>query len=322
MKASGILLGLAVLVSGAPAFAYCRTSHCPETGQDSQVCAPAQADDCGFVVWWPKPRITYSVQLDASTQVPLETIRATAKTAFQVWSSVDCGEGQHPRFEVVETEPVTCREHEYNKDHGNANIILFHDGVWPYGDHDGRLALTTVSYNVETGEIYDADMELNSAHAQFTTVDPVNIDLLAVVTHEAGHFLGLAHSVDGNATMYRAYDPGTTDQRDLEEDDRAAICAVHPPAPITADCDPTPRHGFSPLCGADQTGSVEDPPAEESCCCGDGYDCENGICTEAQGCCTIAPGSGRQSSGPAGVLAALGALLLLARRPSRWGASP
>lgn len=253
MKASGILLGLAVLVSGAPAFAYCRTSHCPETGQDSQVCAPAQADDCGFVVWWPKPRITYSVQLDASTQVPLETIRATAKTAFQVWSSVDCGEGQHPRFEVVETEPVTCREHEYNKDHGNANIILFHDGVWPYGDHDGRLALTTVSYNVETGEIYDADMELNSATVAFSVSDlEVEFDLLSILTHEAGHFLGLAHTAEPSATMFPDYHQKSIDQRDLAADDVAGICAIYPPAPIPDGCDATPRHGFSALCASAQ----------------------------------------------------------------------
>lgn len=316
MKSAALLLGLALLISADRSFAYCRTSHCPATGKDSHVCTPALPDDCGFVVYWPKPRVTYSVQLDASSQVSFETIRTTLRRSFDTWLNVDCGGGKHPRFEAIEADPVECHLHEYNKDRGNANIVLFHDDVWPYGDHDGRLALTTVSYNTETGEIYDADMEINSAHANFTTSDLItDIDLLSVVTHEAGHFLGLAHSPDTSATMFASYKAGSRDQRDLTDDDIAGICATHPPGEIAEDCDPTPRHGFSTVCRADQASAPEEPPEVENCCCPDGTVCDKGACVADEGgCCTIAPGGGATRSGPAATLAALAGMALYAAR--------
>lgn len=318
MRAASFLLGVATLFAAAPALGFCRTSHCPATNHDSQVCTPEDATDCGFVVYWTKPRVTYSVQLDASQQVPLDAIREVARTAFETWLTADCGGGAHPRFEVIETDPIACAKHEYNKERGNANIILFHDDVWPYGDHDGRLALTTVSYNTETGEIYDADMEINSAHAAFTTTDTtVQTDLLSVVTHEAGHFLGLAHSPLGDATMFRTYDAGATEQRDLSDDDREAICATHPPGEIAEGCDSTPRHGFSPACASEQATAPEEPSAEDNCCCPDGTTCETGICVPSEGCCTIAPGSASKSNAPALVALVSGMMLWGARRRGR-----
>ena len=40
-----------------------------------------------------------------------------------------------------------------------------------------------------------------------------SFDLLSVLTHEAGHFLGLGHSSDPDAVMRPAYDPGTASLR-------------------------------------------------------------------------------------------------------------
>lgn len=70
------------------------------------------------------------------------------------------------------------------------------------------------------------------------------------MTHETGHFLGLAHSHQPDATMYPVYQQGTTMIRNLSDDDIAGICAVYPPGDIPSDCDPTPHHGFSALCAA------------------------------------------------------------------------
>jgi hypothetical protein len=161
---------------------------------------------------------------------------------------------------------VECHAHEYNKKSGNANVILFQDDSWPHGGGGSTLALTTVTYNVDTGEIYDADMELNSANVAFTTDDKtVKFDLASIAQHETGHFLGLSHSTTGSATMYSDYSPGTSDLRTLEADDVAAICAAYPPgAAIPATCDPSPRRGLSSIC------SPPVPATTESCSIGSG----------------------------------------------------
>jgi hypothetical protein len=74
-------------------------------------------------------------------------------------------------------------------------------------------------------------------------------DLLAIVTHEAGHFLGLDHSPEPDATMYYAYNPPSTDARTLSEDDTRALCAAYPDSreiPNGNTCDP--RRGFVKEC--------------------------------------------------------------------------
>ena len=82
-------------------------------------------------------------------------------------------------------------------------------------------------------------------------------DLLSVLTHEAGHFLGMAHAIDNpEATMNPTYQPMTIGFRSLEPDDGLGICAMYPPddEPPAEDCNPIPRHGYSPNC---KEGQVE-----------------------------------------------------------------
>ena len=64
---------------------------------------------------------------------------------------------------------VDCHKAEYNQESGNANLFMFRDDSWPYENPLDTLALTTLTYNVETAEIFDADVEVNTAEAKFTT---------------------------------------------------------------------------------------------------------------------------------------------------------
>ncbi len=98
-------------------------------------------------------------------------------------------------------------------------------------------------------------MEINVAQYQLTMEDATaDYDLQSVFTHEAGHFLGLAHSPDSSATMFAVYTPGSTAFRSLAADDVAGVCAVYPAQTIDpAKCNVLPRHGFSPACAEKQT---------------------------------------------------------------------
>jgi hypothetical protein len=194
---------------------------------------------------------------------------------------------------------------------GNQHVIIFRDDGWPYpNDANNTLGLTTLTVDADTGEIYDADMEINSTVALSVAgpVPPGGIDFLSIITHEAGHFFGLAHSGDMQATMFAQYTPGSTYGRNLASDDADGICTIYPPGgtravdPTVADgglvpedkCDPAPRHGLQSPCAVG--------PAA------------------ARGCSVVGPQCPTPRPHPASVAPAAFLLALSARRRARPGA--
>src|SRR6185503_19906642 len=95
------------------------------------------------------------------------------------------------------------------------------------------------------------------------------VDLDSLMTHEVGHALGLAHSIDLSATMIAGYDKGSMELRDLGSDDVAGICHLYPPTRAASSSSCEPRHGFSELCAADQPpDDTTGEPAGKSSGCG------------------------------------------------------
>jgi hypothetical protein len=249
VRAAAAGIAVAALVLAPPARAYCRATTCA----DGARCDPATPADCGEPLRWDRPCIGVSVQEDGSSQIGAEAARDLLLEAFAAWEGADCGDTR-PGVHVEDLGFVACDAVEYNGSSGNANVLVFRDGAWPHPSGLHNIALTTVTFDAESGVIYDADIEINSG-AYPLTVGPVtsDYDLPSVLTHEAGHFLGLAHSGAPEATMNAVYPEGTTDFRTLAPDDALAICVAYPPADAPGRCDPIPRHGFSPACAADQT---------------------------------------------------------------------
>jgi MYXO-CTERM domain-containing protein len=263
---SGAVLVVTASVTST-ASAYCRTTTC-----DSQIenCAIDPVTRCpltGNVLYWPDACVTFGVHQAGSPlrRISYDTAQRVARNAFQSWLSVDCGAGQMPSIGAVYLGSVECDQVQYNyPDVGeqfapgpNANIIVFRDSFWPYREsiQDERitLALTTITYLKETGEIVDADIEINSANVVLSTSETnVTNDLQAILTHEFGHFLGFAHSNVPNSVMHRTYNVTTNDGtlRRLSQDDRLAVCDAYRPGEIeVADCRGAgPRFGFSREC--------------------------------------------------------------------------
>ncbi len=255
-RACAALACVSALGVAAPAWAYCRTAVCGE--EVGKVCEPAQSNDCGTPIFWPTRCVGFSIQRDASSDVDLDTASELVEQAFATWANAEC-DGGPPSITATNLGPVSCEEQTFDAETRNANAIIFRDEDWPYGP--GALALTTVTYALDTGEIRDADIELNSDDATFTSGDTnVNVDLLSILTHEAGHFLGLAHTDVDGATMQTDYPPKSTTLRNLEPDDVSAICAVYPPD-REATCSPDPVNGLGDECDEDPEGS------EGSCEC-------------------------------------------------------
>lgn len=310
-----------LLLSATPAHAYCRSASCPEKNEPGRTCDPPSTDDCGTPILWARPCVGFSIQREASKQVALSQAEALFTKAFDAWMNAACPDG-HPAIRAEYTGTVTCDTVEYNSDGRNANIIVFRDDEWPHSGA-GVLALTTVTFSRSSGEVYDADMEFNTAQHDFAVSDTApGVDILSVATHEAGHFLGLAHSADPEATMFAAYTPGTITQRTLEADDIAGICDIYPPAAVQGECDTEPRHGFSALCGADQDGAGGSPGTGGSPGEGSGGDDEGnpddagagGSTAPASRACTMSVPTVDDLGVPETILLLLGYLLVRRRR--------
>jgi len=290
MGASGVArrapaapLGAAVVVActlWAPAAsAFCRTTTCPlppDFSPSPGACIPPDFDSyCASLsppakplpVWWRSACVGYDVQAGASQQIPYDSAAAMIAKAFAKWTSIGCGDGR-VSIDVRDLGPVQCDKVQYNSDQGNQHVIIFHDDEWPHNDANNTLGLTTITFDPTTGEIYDADMEIN-ATIPLSVGDPVpadGYDFESIITHETGHFLGMAHSGDDRATMFAHYAQGSTYMRILTADDVSGICSIYPSSGVrTIDpsatfdgsgqipedvCDPTPRHGFASACAA------------------------------------------------------------------------
>lgn len=284
------LAALTLCVAPREASAFCRSTTCTED------CA-RDLDGCkttGEPLWWANSCVGFSLQRDASEHIPMKYVRQVATRSFTAWSDLECETG-YATLAFSELEEAECKRTEYNDGGKNSNIILFQDNKWDYKGADNTLAKTTVTFDAETGEIFDADIEINHAYNNFTISDEVvDYDLESVLTHEVGHLIGLDHTPDYAATMYAGYEPGSMEQRSLEPDDVLGACTAYPPE-RDAVCDPRPRGGFGSACG-DVVEAVDDGLG-----------------------CSLAPGGlGEPRSWGAGlVLAGLALLAGARRRPAR-----
>jgi Matrixin len=233
--AGSVIAVLAATFPARPAYAFCRTTT-------SQV--PAAYDPTANGCWtqgtplaWRTSEVTYGVGSAASQQVSLAEATRVADLAFGTWNAVTCPDGAPTVFASDEgsldwvPDGGSCGQSSDCNPTAH-DVIAFDDEVWPYNDPANTLALTTVTYGVDGGAIFEAYTEINTTPPhQVTTQEPppegsTAYDLQAILTHEAGHFFGLAHAPDTSAVMYAYYVQGKID---LTSDDVSGFCAIYPP---------------------------------------------------------------------------------------------
>jgi MYXO-CTERM domain-containing protein len=285
---------MALVLLAPPTAAFCRitTIETVTDGEDLLACY----DTSHPPVWWRSACLGLSVESGGSKYASAAVVDAILfQSVLPNWMNADCPGGGHPSIEVVDLGPVECDQHQANLYGPNANEVIFHDDAWPYDDGAGctssslTVALTTVTFHPETGELWDADIEINSACFPLSTTLPVpagRYDLQSILQHETGHYLGLAHPPDPEAIMYYLYSPGSDGKRKLDSDDIAGACTIYPPsgersdAPFEGDgggplvaglvaegtCDPTPRNGFSSPCVPDAGNQPPVTPAPDLTC--------------------------------------------------------
>jgi hypothetical protein len=259
---AAVIAIVAHLAWAGEAGAFCRSRTCDPANPKHE--CEKDANDCvttGKKLFWATSCLTFDAQADGSSKrdIDADLLTAVMAQAFATWLRADCG-GRAPSLEVGTFGPVECAVPGFKQDARNANIVMFRDDRWPYPGSSDAFALTFVSFNPDTGQIVDADIEINSAEIELTTDGQgAGVDLQAVLTHEAGHFLGLAHAApeNGDATMRARWDGKGTELRTLTLDDQGAMCELFPPdRPARRACEPI--HGFGSGCDEPSADPVEE----------------------------------------------------------------
>ncbi len=167
--------------------------------------------------------VAYVINSDGSG-LPFSTARDAISAAFSSWQGAS-GNGITYQF--------AGQSHSGSDGQDGQNTIS-----WlpiSAGTRRIRSGKPSSPSTADSGEIFDADVELNTATplrvlpaGEDNPSDP-NGDLQAVATHEAGHLSGLAHenTLGPQVVMFFEDTTGNTTHRNLTPDDQAGIQAIY-----------------------------------------------------------------------------------------------
>lgn len=278
---SAVFLGLRLLLALAPDpadGAYKRSRVADPTVE-------ASARHCLY--WTEKSRVFFNQNTAGDPALPGEGVFAAVTSSFQTWNSAfaSCGS-----LSFAEGPRVTDRKLGYSITAGSSNVnqVLFRSRkcstVAPAADpcqkddscgnaydcwnHDsGSIGVTTTTYDVRTGRIFDVDIELNAANFKFSTADSpvcappelsqscVATDVQNTVTHEVGHLVGLDHAANTDSTMSAKASTGELQKRNLDSGTERAVCEIYPRELASQDCvDANGDGGSSSANGSGGTG--------------------------------------------------------------------
>jgi predicted Zn-dependent protease len=257
--------------------------------------------DQGASLGWATRTVEMRAQSADSQEISRAQLEDAVDHAGAQWTDAACSDFTFTRGASATEVAVGFDWRAGTGSPDNENIVVFRQGT-EGDDVDAwmhpvtAIGITTVTFLRSTGQILDADVELNDDGFVFSACDDCQArhDLKNTLTHELGHVVGLDHPPSfqagaPSATMYASAPAGDLDKRDLAQDDVDGVCTLYPSGDTLGQC-----------------GDIVLPPAPS-------------VRVEAAGC--AAGGSG--GSAPlVGLLAAIFALASIRARRSRTGEQP
>lgn len=214
--------------------AYCRTTTARVRPQ------PGECATTGIPIQWRNRCTGFSLYIpDVPADLPQPDLERIASESSGAWATVACDDnGREPQYFRIVPNAPTFTPTGYDPNGPNANTVSFRHRWNDDATHrPGAIAITIAFFDTLTGEIFDADIELNTFDDPrnfdgftFSTAripDPGAADLQTILTHEFGHFLGLAHSDSDRAVMWWQAGLGEA-RRVLTSDDAAGVCSIYP----------------------------------------------------------------------------------------------
>jgi len=235
-----LLFAILIQFFSSSAHAWCRSKV-----TDGPASLDCVEDEDALPLFWSRSCLSYAFNQDffdiLGKALSERDIRKIFYDSFNTWTGISCPDGGSPGFYFEQLRAVTEEDiPRYEIGEVNQSVILARTQTeWEkLGYAKDAYALTFVWHYSDTGEILDADMEINSRDGVYLDCE-TNIcfrsnmfDLQNTVTHEVGHYLGLAHSEVSESTMYKDATPGETEKRSLHEDDIEGLCAAYPPGKL------------------------------------------------------------------------------------------
>ncbi len=192
-----ILLAVLLLALTPPARAYVRTMSI-----------------IGRPLFWNNPSISIRANPTNSSGLSALQVSTQFSRAFSAWEAI----GSRVGFSYSQSSGYPV-----NSGDDGVNTAYFSSAAGRNMDY-GVVALTEVRYRVASSEIIEADLVFNDDQFRFTDVEGdtgriINgrtaIYLGDVATHEAGHVIGLDHSlVNWSSLIYTAFNGQFTPSRD------------------------------------------------------------------------------------------------------------
>lgn len=227
-----LLAGLAVvLLSPTTAFGFKQTMTCNESG--IYACDPGETPKA---VHWRGRCVRYRINARGSANFTgseketsnVDEMRDAVRRSFNNWTRVSCSD-----ITLVDGGLTDETRSTFEPDEGsaNSNLVIWRDDGWGDVASARAFALTSVTFNPSSGNIVDADIEVNTEFYPYSaspTPAANHVDLENTMTHEVGHFIGLDHTEVREATMFATAPVGETNKRSLHDDDIKGVCHIYP----------------------------------------------------------------------------------------------